>query len=819
MSTHSKMVYAAPTWLRRAVTILLASTAAATVHGLLTAATWPATLPSYLIQIAVALVSLLMMSAITARFGWSRSTPHSIWARLSACFVFFTLLGVSASIGLPKIGALILLSAGAWVLGRRLYAPRHPGANALRLLLGLALFAAAMGWTLGLKIHVPGLYYLVLFTLIWLDRQALLDACLRLSQKHLALLEYAKAPRRALVVILTTFTVALVATPSFYPTVSADDLNYHQGLAADIVRYAQYRFDLDDQIWACAPWAHDVLHAALMLLAGEDARGALGLLWQLLFCVLANGLLLAFDIRSIRTRALAILVTISQPVWSALGVSLQSEAPSAVILLALAMLHVRQQGRFPVATGVLAGFALALKVSNIVFLAPLALLWLVSRPSWKELGLACVYAIFAGAASYFFAFVLTGNPFYPLPFLDWPTPAFTGLVNPLFDFDLPWFWPYELMFSTQRYLEVFGAASGLMWLLGLPLLLLAIHHKQTRALCICMLVSIGVLFSDMHYLRYIMPGLMLLSLLPCVALFQLHGQSVLRRYSPYLLMLMIAIQIGLQQNSSWVIYNSPLAYSFWQDRHRATNKFLTQSAPGLMPVMALAKSAEPVQPMLDQSAALFAGQAINLSWHSADAYARWLAVLFAKPQEQQAKMEALLDHYQPTHFFYSSELPEPIQAALSSRGTSAMGEGFKPYWVLRWPQILPIMEDRQRGVITLSRVSSPIARIDLTVVCGDQAQGVALALRYLHNGTLIHTDAKWRPCISNQNPSEASDASQASVKRLAHFQWTTRARAAVDTIAFEIQGDITQIQKQQWEILNSDFAAGNYRRKAFAWVK
>jgi hypothetical protein len=387
------------------------------------------------------------------------------------------------------------------------------------------------------------------------------------------------------------------------------------------------------------------------------------------------------------------------------------------------------------------------------------------------------------------------------------------LVSPVYDFDLPWFWPYELMFSTQRYQEVYSAASGLMWLLGLPFILLAIYQKQTRLLSLCALASIALLFSSMHYLRYVMPGLMLLSLLICAALSQLGVRSRLRKMGAVFLIFVVLIQLGLQQNSSWIIYDTPLAFSFWQDRHRATQKFFAARASTLAPIVALAKSTEPTQPMLIEGAALFAGQAINLSWHSSTLFSRWLEVTGAKPDQQQAKMEALLDTYQPSHFFYAQDLPEPIQAALDSRGTSLLGDGVKPYWVMRWPQIEPVMHDHKRGVLNLSRRNSPITRVDLTAVCDVGAHGANLILQYQQDDIVVSTDAKWSPCLSVDGSADPAKT------RVAHFQWSTRARAVADHIAFEIQGDITHVREQKWEILNSDFAAGNYRRKAFAWRK
>ena len=58
-----------------------------------------------------------------------------------------------------------------------------------------------------------------------------------------------------------------------------DDVVYHLGLPWQLQQTARYALDPTLQVWALAPWAGDVLHGVVQVLAGVEARGALNGLW------------------------------------------------------------------------------------------------------------------------------------------------------------------------------------------------------------------------------------------------------------------------------------------------------------------------------------------------------------------------------------------------------------------------------------------------------------------------------------------------------------------------------------------------------------
>ena len=88
--------------------------------------------------------------------------------------------------------------------------------------------------------------------------------------------------------------------------------------------------------------------------------------------------------------------------------------------------------------------------------------------------------------------------------------------NPLYNAPLrPWS-PYELVWSSGRFIEGSDGAAGFHWLLLFPVILLAFTRRRPLAQWLCLalaaIVFVGV-YSQQSYLRYLLPVFALVAVL------------------------------------------------------------------------------------------------------------------------------------------------------------------------------------------------------------------------------------------------------------------------------------------------------------------
>src|SRR5690606_20282233 len=92
-------------------------------------------------------------------------------------------------------------------------------------------------------------------------------------------------------------------------------------------------FDVHNQIWSVAPFAVDLLHAGLSLLAGADARSAMNLGLALLLLLLMARIMQHWLLPA-RVQWLLMVLMASTPMLGNLLLSLQTELLLAVVALA-----------------------------------------------------------------------------------------------------------------------------------------------------------------------------------------------------------------------------------------------------------------------------------------------------------------------------------------------------------------------------------------------------------------------------------------------------------------------------------------------------
>lgn len=452
-------------------------------------------------------------------------------ARAASVLAGIAALYVAGGLGPLAACAALFAASACLVLGRRVLAwmfPAQAVSPTVAATCGLALYLALFG----LMIHVPVNYramYVVLLAapLVAEDITGNLPALLSSSRAKLtawrAFAEDLPYPAFAAAVLGTVF----VARYGFLPTAGFDDNALHLGLWTQLRYGAMYEFDFRTQVWEVAPFAVDLLHAAVNLVAGTDARGATNVLllaltlWQLwaVFAVfgLAHG-----------KRALLLALFASTPLAAYALLTLQTELFMA--LLATTGLRLVLELRAwcsPHGAALLAIAALCCAAKlpgaglGVMLLAAAAWrLWSVrdrlERATPRGIALLAAFtAVLATLAfnAYATAWIKTGNPVFPLYNAIFESPYFDTAANftdPRWvqGFNFATYW--RVFFDTSGFFESEDFVAGFQYLVLFPLGLVALlASKPLRAHAPLLLVPLFgyalFVFAATQYWRYQFP--------------------------------------------------------------------------------------------------------------------------------------------------------------------------------------------------------------------------------------------------------------------------------------------------------------------------
>jgi hypothetical protein len=362
----------------------------------------------------------------------------------------------------------------------------------------------------------------------------------RLNQQLQALCQ-----ARYWLIVVQVLVLGYFARYAFLPTLGFDDQALHLRLWTELRFFHQAQFDVITNVWALAPFAVDLQHALLSLIAGDDIRAALNLYWAGLLTGLVWRQLsqqqLGQQQPSYAIRTLLLLVFASTPMLVYLLISLQTELFLAVLAMSALGLIVNSSqpaliARLP---GLLAIAALccATKLPGAVLgclllAAALSHFLLQSRhlaiphlPTanvtlTQKLGLLMYLAVLAIAAlhSYGFAWHRTGNPLFPLynslfqsPFFDSSTDFRDERWIHGFSFNSYW----QVFFNTSMYHEGEKFVAGFQYLLLVPVALVATVLRQSwRHWLVWLIPLLGfglLMFANTQYWRYLFPILPLAS--------------------------------------------------------------------------------------------------------------------------------------------------------------------------------------------------------------------------------------------------------------------------------------------------------------------
>lgn len=321
--------------------------------------------------------------------------------------------------------------------------------------------------------------------------------------------------------------VGWIACYSFFPSIGPDDNVHHLRMWTEISHLHKYTFDFTSQSLAVVPFAVDLLHTIVSTLAGEDARGALDLVFMLLIlgqiAIILRGLG-----QSPVDQALLVLLTASTPLFTVLLIALQNELFLAFLCMTGMRLILGWPGgwRNVVAVLAVAAVAVATKLTGIVLgVFLLAALWVrvrflaqpvsppIARPNTAALLVLLGSMCFAALYPYTTAYIKTGNPVFPFY-----NKIFESRFFPIENFlDARWLTGFSLQsywsvfFNTTKHMEAGNFVAGFQYLILLPAAaLLAWRRSVPHALKMILLTTLGfglVMFYSLQYWRYVFPVL------------------------------------------------------------------------------------------------------------------------------------------------------------------------------------------------------------------------------------------------------------------------------------------------------------------------
>lgn len=493
--------------------------------------------------VGLGLISLGLAEGVRRISGCARATALLlVWAGALAGFA-----------GIAPVLAVVLVAAAALAVGSVLLPPADGASAALTVLAGLAVLCGIVGWLLPFPVHLRVVYVAVLVVVVAVRRHAVVAAAGSIRTQWSAAV--AASPRAS---FLTVLCIGLVSSGAWLPTTSYDALVYHLALPSQLAEFGYYQMNAASNVWAVAPWAADVCQAMAWLVAGTESVGAVGVLWLGLALVLLWQLARELGLMPWLCW-MAVALYGSLPFVAGTLTSMQTEGPTAAVLAGLALLIQKVRApthRHVALAGVLFALLLALKVSNVMFAGPLGL-WLLwqwrGRLPWRGLLLALIWVPIVAGSSYVYAYVLTGNPVLPLFNGVFHSPFYpqVNFHDGRWDSGLSWSLPWQLIFNSSAYGET-GNGVGPFVLIALAgSLLVALCSKRTAALAIVGVTMFALPLTQIQYLRYAMPAMVLLIPamlcgLRCERLSVRHARSV-----AISLGVLVVASLAFSSNVSW----------------------------------------------------------------------------------------------------------------------------------------------------------------------------------------------------------------------------------------------------------------------------
>lgn len=471
----------------------------AVLAGLIFTRVWQGLRPPVTNHNLVILCAIVVIALVLGRLAR--------WTLASALGLVGALL-LTRFVGIGPLLAALLLVAASAVLGTKICRRCDRVNSAIATLVGLAVLAGVTGWLLPFPIHYFVVYLGVLGGVVaWGHRDL----------KHVFKLicdgwrdAVASAPRHASIAMVAAVMSAIALCA---PSIQFDDMALHMLMSEQLVATGYYKMDVASQIWACAPWASDIIQSYIAVLSGNEARGAANLIWFGLTMVLVWSLGEELDLPP-SLRWLAVALYASLPIVVSLNGSMQADTAITTVTMALTVLVARMarthSSESLIPFFIISGLAVALKVTQGLLVFPLALV-AMRFTGWRAFFAQAIRlfipALLIAGSSYFYAFYITGNPVFPI---------FNGVFKspyaPPHNFDDPrwhqglsWNSLWRLTFETENYLEALPGAIGFSMLAMSGAAIWTLIIPRIRWITLALFVTAIGMFFGIQYARYVAP--------------------------------------------------------------------------------------------------------------------------------------------------------------------------------------------------------------------------------------------------------------------------------------------------------------------------
>lgn len=461
------------------------------------------------------LVSLLAI-------GLRRYYPQYAGSLLWIAVFGFIFLGVGV---LPAASAMLFFLS-AYCLGRLLWHWIFPHESSALLILSsliagvtlwLAIFGLMAHWPINFRVVYLAVQIVPLLAWWRLASQLQWRSAVAESAQYLCR-GFNRLPYKSGAVTLGL--LGYVAGFAFMPTVMWDDNVLHLAYWTQLTYHQRLLFDVESQIWLVAPFAVDLMHGVISVTAGADAKGAMNICFLI---ALASGIwaLAARFVTSTKDKLLVLALFVSTPMLSSLLLGLQTDLFMAVLVTLGSYIALQKNSGWVSMLSSLLVAALCAATKLPAALLGVALLLMLACRDWRRVSLEPIngvqavkllgvvaVATFVALHAYVNAFVVTGNPVFPLY-----NGIFKSVYFPEYNAEDLRYAPrlgiaayWDFFVNSHLYYETRNYTAGMQYALLAPMSLVIILFWRRYWSSLPLLLPLALyalpLFFLMHYWRY-----------------------------------------------------------------------------------------------------------------------------------------------------------------------------------------------------------------------------------------------------------------------------------------------------------------------------
>lgn len=506
------------------------------------------------------------------------------YAGLAAILFILAILLVGAGLASSLVCLVFLISifsVGKLALSYFFNPKDHTAIWLQTLIIGFCFYILIIGLMIHFPVNYPWSYAAILIApiaaLIYKKdsrQQCLADIKRTITSINISLSKIAYWKLSCLLIL-----IGFVGIYSFLPSITSDDNSYHLAMWSQLKTQHKFLFDVKTQIWSTAPFTLDMMHGFISVMAMMDARGSLNIILLLLL------MLAILDLsRSVFTSHNQVLLSLalfaSTPLLTNLMLGLQTEILLALLTTLGACIINKKELSF--INKIILVFLISCILVSIKLPATLIALSLViglfivewrNLNEFRQLGTAGWLKLFFFAImgctiafhSYINAYLITGNPTFPLYNGIFKSPFYypTNFKDETFTHGANLNAYLGLFFNSSKYFESYNFIAGFQYLI-LPFFgaFYLFMHNRKNALCLVLPIAFygAVMFYLMQYLRYLFPILPLACILAAAAFrppTAVIYASFQRIVSIGIFCIYLLLNIHYLPAVSWLLKNNP----------------------------------------------------------------------------------------------------------------------------------------------------------------------------------------------------------------------------------------------------------------------